>query len=167
MGEMRRDWLGPVTFSKCGSRSSCFVIPGPAEGRSPESITTSDSERARKTTAKTVAMDSRLAGTQDLASSWASFGIILGIIKCRYREHPRSHPRSKMTILVPLEILHRALVPFCGGARSEGAEIAAPPGLRILRARIEPVFAGGKLADHGGSLAVSFWFKRRAGSRFR
>jgi hypothetical protein len=50
---------------------------------------------------------------------------------------------------MPLEILHRTLVARGRGAAGEGAEIAPPPGLRILLARIEPVLAGWKLADHG------------------
>src|SRR5260221_663490 len=50
--------------------------------------------------------------------------------------------------LVPLEILHRAFVLLGGGARLEGAEIAAPSGLRIDLARIEAVAARCELADH-------------------
>ena len=48
-----------------------------------------------------------------------------------------------------LEILDGAFVPFGGSARGKGAEIAALPGLPIFLARIEPVFAGFELADHG------------------
>src|SRR3954454_17893278 len=50
--------------------------------------------------------------------------------------------------LMPLEVLHGALVLLGGGAGLEGAEIAAPAGLRIDLARIETVAAGRKLADH-------------------
>ena len=50
---------------------------------------------------------------------------------------------------MPLEILHRALVLFGGGAAGKRAEIAAPAGLRIDFARKEPVFAGRQFTDHG------------------
>src|SRR5882757_64229 len=50
---------------------------------------------------------------------------------------------------VALEVLHRALVLLRGGARLEGAEVAALAGLGIGLARIEAVFARRKLADHG------------------
>jgi hypothetical protein len=50
---------------------------------------------------------------------------------------------------MPLEKLHGALVLLRRRAAGEGAEIAPPAGLRIDFARIEPVFAGGELADHG------------------
>jgi hypothetical protein len=43
--------------------------------------------------------------------------------------------------LMPFEVLHVALVLFGGGARFEGAEIAAFAGFRIELAGIEPVFA--------------------------
>jgi hypothetical protein len=46
-----------------------------------------------------------------------------------------------------LEVLHRALVPFSGGARAERAEIAALPGLRVLRAGVEAVSARGQFSD--------------------
>src|SRR5438105_538684 len=49
-----------------------------------------------------------------------------------------------------LEKLHGALVLLRGGTAAKGAEIAPPAGLRIDFARIEPVFAGGELANHGG-----------------
>src|SRR5580704_6962489 len=52
-----------------------------------------------------------------------------------------------------LEELHRAFVLFGGRARLEGAEIAAPAGLRVELARIEAVFARFELADHGRSPA--------------
>jgi DNA-binding response OmpR family regulator len=51
--------------------------------------------------------------------------------------------------LMPLEILHRALVLLRRRASGERAEIPPPAGLRILLARVEPVLAGSKLADHG------------------
>src|ERR671934_87010 len=47
-----------------------------------------------------------------------------------------------------LEILNGVLVFFGRRARLERAEIAAPAGLRIDLARIEPVAAGLELADH-------------------
>jgi hypothetical protein len=62
---------------------------------------------------------------------------------------------------VPFEILHGALVLLRRGARIEGAEIAAPAGLRILLARIEPVFAGRQFADHGDAPNVVFMFKAK------
>src|ERR1700680_3084468 len=51
-------------------------------------------------------------------------------------------------ILLPLEILHRALVLFRRGARFEGAEVAALAGLRTDLSGIEPVFARLQFADH-------------------
>src|ERR1019366_4647103 len=62
-------------------------------------------------------------------------------------------PQGDGVTSMPLEILHRAFVPLGRRARIEGAEIAAPAGLRVFLARIEAVFAGGKLADHGGILS--------------
>ena len=50
---------------------------------------------------------------------------------------------------MPFEILHRTLMALRRGAAIEGAEITSPPGLRVYFARIEPVFAGRQLADHG------------------
>jgi hypothetical protein len=56
---------------------------------------------------------------------------------------------------MPLEILHIALVLFGGGARLEGAEIAALAGFRIELAGIKPVFAGLQFADHGTGLRLT------------
>jgi hypothetical protein len=53
-----------------------------------------------------------------------------------------------MTVLMPLEILHGALVLLGAGPRRKSAEIAPPAGPRILLTRIETGFAGGKFADH-------------------
>src|SRR5690242_11373591 len=49
---------------------------------------------------------------------------------------------------MPLEVLHFALVLLRGGARREGAEIPAPPGLGVHLAGIETILARFKLADH-------------------
>src|ERR1043165_5992230 len=54
--------------------------------------------------------------------------------------------------LVPLEVLHGPLVLLRRLARLERAEMAALAGLRILFARVEPVFARFQLADHGAVL---------------
>src|SRR5689334_11368106 len=54
----------------------------------------------------------------------------------------------------PLEILHGALVLLRGGAAGKGAEIAPLASLRIYFARIEPVFAGRKFANHGADSCV-------------
>src|SRR5450432_1696553 len=51
--------------------------------------------------------------------------------------------------LMPLEILHGALVLFRGRARFEGAEIAALAGFRIHLSGIEPIFARLQFSDHG------------------
>jgi hypothetical protein len=53
---------------------------------------------------------------------------------------------------MPLEKLYGALVLLRRGAAAKGAEIAPPADLWIFLARVEPVFAGGELADHGGFL---------------
>lgn len=50
---------------------------------------------------------------------------------------------------MPLEILHGALVLLGPSAARKRAEIAPPAGLGILLARVQPVFSGHKLADHG------------------
>src|SRR5262249_27581766 len=131
LGEMRPNWLGPVTFPKCGSRNSGC---------------SGSLSRALRRVERSCA--------QRCAAEPGPF-------------QPRGWRDAVTWILMPLEILHRALVPLRGGARTESAEIAAPPGLRILLARIEPVFARAKLADHDGSLAVPSSFKQRHGSAFR
>src|SRR6478752_174002 len=55
---------------------------------------------------------------------------------------------------VALEVLHVTLVLLRRGARLEGAKVAALAGLGIGLARVEPVFAGCELADHGSLLLV-------------
>src|SRR5579872_2643023 len=57
--------------------------------------------------------------------------------------------RERAASSMPLEILHRPFVLLGRGAAAEGAEIAAPSGPGVLLARIEPVFAGCELSDHG------------------
>src|SRR3989442_3803637 len=47
-----------------------------------------------------------------------------------------------------LEDLHRALVLLGRGARGEGSEVAPPPRLRILLARIEPIPPRLQLSNH-------------------
>src|ERR1051325_11086930 len=59
-----------------------------------------------------------------------------------------------------LEILHGALVLFGRRARLEGAEVLALAGLAILLARIEPVAAGGKFADHAALPICRHWRQR-------
>src|SRR5437868_13499871 len=49
-----------------------------------------------------------------------------------------------------LEVLNRTLMLLCGSAAGEGAEIAAPAGLRVQLARVEAVLAGGELSNHDG-----------------
>jgi hypothetical protein len=66
----------------------------------------------------------------------------------------RSSDVSDVYRLMPLEVLHIALVLFGCGARFESAEIAAFAGLRIELAGIEPVFAGLQFADHGTGLRL-------------
>src|SRR5215813_11706644 len=53
---------------------------------------------------------------------------------------------------MPFEILNGALVLFGSGTRLERTEVAAPAGLRIDLAGIEPVLAGLQFADHGALL---------------
>jgi hypothetical protein len=53
---------------------------------------------------------------------------------------------------VTLEILDVTLMLLRRGAALESAEIAPPPGLGILLARIKPVFAGCQFADHASSV---------------
>jgi hypothetical protein len=53
----------------------------------------------------------------------------------------RSPDRANGSALLPLEILHGALVPFGRRARFEGTEVAALAGFRINVSGIEPVFA--------------------------
>src|SRR2546423_10322669 len=52
---------------------------------------------------------------------------------------------------MPLEELDLALVLHRRFARREGAQVAALAGRGVGLARIEPVFTGRELADHGGS----------------
>src|SRR6266566_5446252 len=66
-----------------------------------------------------------------------------------------STPRPRAKPLMPLEILHRALVLFRGRSGFEGAEIAALAGFRIDLARIEPIFPGLQFADHGTMASFS------------
>ena len=54
-----------------------------------------------------------------------------------------------LLLLPSVVIVFFLVVPLGRGAAPEGAQIAAPPGLRIYFPRIEPVFAGRQLADHG------------------
>src|SRR6266446_8267956 len=63
--------------------------------------------------------------------------------------------RATSHALMPLEILHLALVLFRSRARFEGAEIAALAGLRIDLSGIEPVLARLQFADHGTSLLLA------------
>src|SRR3546814_10114677 len=49
---------------------------------------------------------------------------------------------------VPFEILHFALMLLGSRARRDRAEVAALPGLGMLLARIEPIFAGCQLSEH-------------------
>src|ERR1700730_5989029 len=50
------------------------------------------------------------------------------------------------------EILYGAFVLLGGSARLEGSKVAAPAGLRIDLAGIEPVFAGSQFTDHRSAL---------------
>src|SRR5437899_533201 len=68
---------------------------------------------------------------------------------------------------MPLEKLHGALVLRRRGTAPKSAEIAPPAGLRIFLAGIEPVFAGGELADHGGgSRKCAAFTRQRCSKRF-
>ena len=67
---------------------------------------------------------------------------------------------------MPLEELHGALVLRRRRAAGEGAEIAPPAGLRIYFAGIEPVFAGGEFADHGGPRKRAAFTRQRSRKRF-
>src|SRR6185437_7958303 len=70
--------------------------------------------------------------------------------------------------LVPLEILHVALVLLGRGARLEGTEIAALAGLRIDLAGIKPVLARLQFADHGcGPVCVPHLSMAHARGLFR
>src|ERR1700683_4145199 len=71
-----------------------------------------------------------------------------------------SHFRDGLESM-PLEVLHRPLVLLRRRARGESAEIAPPAGLRILLARVEPVFAGRELADHGVIVAQRYRLNKR------
>jgi hypothetical protein len=61
--------------------------------------------------------------------------------------------------LAPLEELDRALVLLGGGAAAKRPEIAAPAGLRILLAGIQPVVSRLQLPDH--------WFRALVRAAFR
>src|SRR5262245_45353570 len=77
----------------------------------------------------------------------------------------RASPASVQGRLVALEILYLALVLFRRRARLERAELAPLAGLGIGLARIEPVFSGTQLADHGTLLFLqspSTAIRRRA-----
>ena len=64
-------------------------------------------------------------------------------------QHQRGYVRTDLIApSVPLEILHGALMLFGSGARLEGSKVAAPAGLRIDLAGIEPVLARSQFADH-------------------
>jgi hypothetical protein len=56
--------------------------------------------------------------------------------------------------LMPLEILHLALVLLGGRARFERAEIAALARLRVDFAGVEPIFAGLQFAYHEIALVL-------------
>ena len=66
---------------------------------------------------------------------------------------PTSIPRDPSgRYLVPLEILHGALVLFGRSARFERSKIAALARLGIGFPGIEPVFAGSQFTDHDSGL---------------
>src|SRR6478735_11029533 len=87
------------------------------------------------------------------ARTWGEMvGRSLGHVE-RARKPEWRESRPDLGRLVPLEILHVALVFFRRRARFEGAEIAPLAGLRIDLAGIEPVFARLQFSDHAGALA--------------
>ena len=55
---------------------------------------------------------------------------------------------GKQGLSMPLEILHRALVPLGRSAACKRTEIAAASGFWVLLARVNPVLARCQLADH-------------------
>jgi len=62
-------------------------------------------------------------------------------LKLKEKSEPVSSAVSFADTLMPLEVLYLPLMPFGGGARLEGAEVAALARLRIDLAGIQPVFA--------------------------
>src|ERR1700726_4737923 len=122
---------------KCGGSVKAARAPSRLRGRLNEAVS-----RARRSTkrgrAKWCAADPGSLRAQSLGRSRISDAPF----------HAASHPGNG-GLLMPFEILHRTLVLLGGGAAIEGAQIAAAAGLRVHIARIEPVFAGGQLADHG------------------
>src|SRR5207249_4974875 len=64
----------------------------------------------------------------------------------------KASPIDLLKKLMPLEVLHLAFVLLGGLARFEGAEVPAFAGPGIDFTRIETVFAGLQLADHGDLL---------------
>src|SRR5262245_40138664 len=64
------------------------------------------------------------------------------------RLEPFRHASTCFAASMALEVPHGTLVLFGRAARLEGAEIAAPAGLRVHLARIEAIAARLELADH-------------------
>src|SRR5262245_64030779 len=64
------------------------------------------------------------------------------------RLEPLRHASACFAASMALEVLHGTLVLLGRAARLEGAEIAAPAGLRVHLARIEAIAARLELADH-------------------
>ena len=62
--------------------------------------------------------------------------------------------RARREWLAPFEVLHFAFVLFSGCARLERSQVATLAGTRILLARVQPVSAGWKLANHGAIPSV-------------